>query len=114
MKRLGCLDFFPKGTDEDSGIARGELVRALYDGCESDDHVRRVVDKALESGFGMSGRACPTPAELRRLASEVPPVGRGRVGCDLCNHTGYIVTDDNGMASARRCVCHPARNSDAA
>lgn len=109
VKRMGGLDYYPKGNDEDSSVARGELVRALYDACESDDHVRRVMDRAMERGFGRDGRACPTPAELRLLASEVPAAARSCVGCKLCNHTGYIITDDCGMASARRCVCHPPR-----
>ncbi len=106
VKRLGVFDYFPSGNSQDDKIRRGEFVRTMYNACEHDEHVRRVIDKALTLRWGKSGRESPTTAELLELANEVPSTAERKVGCEACSQTGYIVSEDqSGYSWAKRCTC---------
>ena len=90
IRRLIGLDFFP--TDE---LARGELAKALFRASQSNSHAERIIDAALQKGFGDNARACPTPFELADLASTINPDERRPAASATCPHcfgTGWART----------------------
>ena len=51
------------------------LVAILNQKCQSDEHRRRVCDKAVLMRFGSQGEdRCPGPAELAEICEQVPAV----------------------------------------
>jgi hypothetical protein len=118
IKRLKVLDFYPKGEGE------GELLRALWDAAYSDEHAVRVIDRCLTIRFGENGRSCPTPAEVREIAEQVP-VQLGALAadpaCDKCRGTGDLIREKDGYSFWSRCPCvarkpepvTPGRRADA-
>lgn len=82
------------------------LVAVLDKFCQSDDHRRRVCEKAILMRFGPEDRQedrCPGPAELAELCAQVPAsVGRqASPDCEICVGTGWKITS----LGLIRCPC---------
>jgi hypothetical protein len=114
--RLGTLRFFPSDPD-----VRGELVNLLWRWSHSEQHAQRVIDAALQTGFGDSGRECPTAVDLKALCEtvsvEAPEELRpANETCGACGGTGWELTQVRGRGvfadrmyeARRRCRCRKA------
>lgn len=99
IKRLAAKRFFPV-----DGAA--SLAEVLFDHVRSDDHAKRVIDKALLMRFGNPDNPearCPEPVELAELCREVAPVvmQEAKGTCKYCAGSGFEVSEDG----AKRCRC---------
>ena len=91
IRRLRVLDFFPQ-----DGVAKGELVKALWRHAVNENHAERIIDACLKQRFGINGRSCPTPAELGEVAEQVsanadpePPLRAPDRNCKQCGGSGW-------------------------
>jgi hypothetical protein len=89
IARLRQFPSFPK-----SPIGQKELVHTLARYAKSEDHCRRIVDRACIEGRlnddGESTSFCPVAGDLFRLAGEVPIAQEVPPGCEYCVGTGWI------------------------
>ena len=119
IARLRQFPTFPK-----SPIGQKELVHTLHRYAKSEDHCKRIVDRACISGrldeAGEPTAFCPVAGDLVRLAGEVPIAQEVPPGCEYCAGTGWIsvprvYTDPiSGRVistdHARRCDCARGRH----
>jgi hypothetical protein len=97
------LSFYPRGESVEDAVARGELVKALSNATESEEHARRTVDRLLETR-----RESPAPADIADAAEYVPAVitcQHPDSDCRWCFGTGYKEVRRNGYTGAAKCSC---------
>ena len=83
IQRLIGLDGFPRAKELED--ARHELVRALQESAQSEEHARLTVTEWLsDCSF------CPRPAELGALAESINPSPIISRSCEKCKD-GWIV-----------------------
>lgn len=110
IARLRVFPTFPK-----SQIAQRELVQTLAGYAKSDDHAKRVMDRAVREGRGgEEASLCPLPGDLIRYTQEVPIFAELPRGCAWCEGSGWrtvmkIEYDIGGRPVsadyASRCTC---------
>jgi hypothetical protein len=81
--------------------------------CLSDEHRRRVCERAMTMYFGpdRSEDRCPGPAELADLCAEIPPApprGEAAPECPHCHGDGF----EEANGGYRRCRCGGSPMSD--
>jgi hypothetical protein len=80
--RLAVLNYFLREKEFVQ-----EYIDTLADCCRSQEHVKAVVDRVLESVSD-----CPAPAEFRRIARDLAEkFTPARPHCDRCGGTGFVV-----------------------
>lgn len=99
--RLACLRYFPK----DEPLAVGELITALVESAESQDHAKLIVDRAVSTL-----EDCPVPATIHGIAIDLTERSSKKAGCRNCNPPGWIHFERAGIQCSRMCDCHPGRS----
>jgi len=104
--RLAATHFFPGKNQQ----ALSELIDALQLGSKSNEHATLVINEALDTS-----QACPTPADLKKLCTEV---GRKSTGwpepCERCKESGNwrmvnVMRKGLEVWATMRCSCARGR-----
>ena len=105
--RLSACNFFPARQPQ----ALSELIDALQLGSKSNEHATLVVNEALGTST-----ACPTPADLKKLCSEVGKKSEGwPPPCTMCAIEGGNWRRSRVLRAGReaevmtRCTCARGR-----
>ena len=104
IKRLSACHFYPGKQPQ----ALSELIDALQLGSKSNEHATLVVNEALATST-----SCPTPADLKKLCSEVGKKSEGwPPPCEKCGGNWRLVTvlrKGQEITAATRCSCARGR-----
>jgi hypothetical protein len=97
-ERFAGLDWYPR-----EGAALRELVKAMQT-APSEAAAEFITTELIRDA-----RECPKPADLYRLIGlEKEKRDNISKNCPVCNGTGFIIVERNGLTGARDCECRKA------